>query len=64
MTAPTMPAPTIPIPPLRTTVETLGDGRGQIGETVNQLDQLSSIVLLGLAIVGAGLAVGLTALLH
>lgn len=34
------------------------------GQTVDRVDQLSSITLLGLAIVGAILAVGLSALTH
>lgn len=34
------------------------------GQTVDRVDQVSSVTLLGLAVVGAVLAVGLTALTH
>lgn len=36
----------------------------QQGQTVDRVDQVSSVTLLGLAVIGAVLAVGLIALTH
>ena len=52
---------------MKTTVQTLISGpnglRGN-GQTVDRVDQLSSVVLLGLAVTGAVVALGLLELIH
>lgn len=52
---------------METTVQTLNRPSAtphRDGQTVDKVDQVSSVVLLGLAVIGAVLVVGLSALTH